>query len=59
MILQKLTDAELFRRKGYSGGNYSSPYFNDSQRQALKDAEKSRLEVLRIIGEPTAATLGI
>ena len=33
-------------------------YFNDSQRQATKDAEKiAGLEVLRIINEPTAASL--
>ena len=33
-------------------------YFNDSQRQATKDAGKiSGLEVLRIINEPTAAAL--
>jgi len=33
-------------------------YFNDSQRQATKDAGKiAGLEVLRIINEPTAASL--
>jgi molecular chaperone DnaK len=33
-------------------------YFNDSQRQATKDAGKiAGLEVLRIINEPTAAAL--
>ena len=33
-------------------------YFNDSQRQATKDAGKiSGLEVLRVINEPTAAAL--
>ena len=35
-------------------------YFNDSQRQATKDAGKiAGLEVLRIINEPTAAALGL
>jgi molecular chaperone DnaK (HSP70) len=35
-------------------------YFNDAQRQATKDAAAiSKLNVLRIINEPTAAAIGI
>ena len=35
-------------------------YFNDAQRQATKDAGKiAGLEVLRIINEPTAASLAV
>ncbi len=60
MILQKLkTDAE-----GYLGSQVTQAvitvpaYFNDSQRQATKDAGKiAGLDVLRIINEPTAAAL--
>ena len=60
MILAKLkADAE-----SYLGGTVSQAvitvpaYFNDSQRQATKDAGKiAGLEVLRIINEPTAAAL--
>jgi len=60
MILQKLkADAEK-----YVGGTISQAvitvpaYFNDSQRQATKDAGKiAGLEVMRIINEPTAAAL--
>ena len=60
MILSKLkTDAE-----SYLGGKVSQAvitvpaYFNDSQRQATKDAGRiAGLEVLRIINEPTAASL--
>ncbi len=60
MILSKLkADAE-----SYLGGTVSQAvitvpaYFNDSQRQATKDAGKiAGLEVLRIINEPTAAAL--
>lgn len=61
MILQKLkTDAE-----GYLGGEKITKavitvpaYFNDSQRQATKDAGKiAGLEVMRIINEPTASAL--
>ncbi|MCL2587105.1 MAG: molecular chaperone DnaK [Firmicutes bacterium] len=60
MILTKLKqDAE-----GYLGGKVTKAvitvpaYFNDSQRQATKDAGKiAGLEVLRIINEPTAAAL--
>jgi molecular chaperone DnaK len=60
MILQKLkTDAE-----SYLGGKVTKAvitvpaYFSDSQRQATKDAGKiAGLEVLRIINEPTSASL--
>jgi molecular chaperone DnaK len=60
MILQKLkTDAE-----NYLGGRVTQAvitvpaYFNDIQRQATKDAGRiAGLEVLRIINEPTAASL--
>ncbi len=60
MILSKLkSDAE-----SYLGGKVTQAvitvpaYFNDSQRQATKDAGKiAGLEVLRIINEPTAAAL--
>ena len=37
---------------------YSSSYFNDSQRQATKDAGKiAGLDVKRIVNEPTAAAV--
>ncbi len=60
MILQKLArDAE-----NYLGGKIKKAvitvpaYFDDSQRQATKDAGKiAGLEVMRIINEPTAASL--
>ncbi len=60
MVLSKLkADAE-----SYLGGTVTQAvitvpaYFNDSQRQATKDAGKiAGLEVLRIINEPTAAAL--
>ena len=60
MVLSKLkADAE-----SYLGGKVTQAvitvpaYFNDSQRQATKDAGKiAGLEVLRIINEPTAAAL--
>ncbi len=60
MILQKLKKAA----EDYVGGTITQAvitvpaYFNDSQRQATKDAGKiAGLEVLRIINEPTAAAL--
>src|SRR5579864_7309760 len=60
MILTKLKEAA----ESYLGGKVSQAvitvpaYFNDSQRQATKDAGKiAGLEVLRIINEPTAAAL--
>ena len=60
MILQKLkTDAEAFLGESVSQAVITVPaYFNDSQRQATKDAGQiAGLEVLRIINEPTAAAL--
>ena len=60
MILQKLkTDAEAYLGENISQAVITVPaYFNDSQRQATKDAGKiAGLEVLRIINEPTAASL--
>jgi molecular chaperone DnaK len=60
MILQKLrTDAEAFLGEKISQAVITVPaYFNDSQRQATKDAGRiAGLEVLRIINEPTAASL--
>ena len=60
MILQKLkADAEAYLGETVSQAVITVPaYFNDSQRQATKDAGKiAGLEVLRIINEPTAAAL--
>ncbi|HET7090358.1 MAG TPA: molecular chaperone DnaK [Anaerolineae bacterium] len=60
MILQKLKkDAEAYLGEPVSQAVITVPaYFNDSQRQATKDAGKiAGLEVLRIINEPTAAAL--
>jgi molecular chaperone DnaK len=60
MILQKLKDAaEAFLGEKVSKAVITVPaYFNDSQRQATKQAgEIAGLEVLRIINEPTAAAL--
>jgi molecular chaperone DnaK len=60
MILQKLrADAEAYLGEKVSEAVITVPaYFNDSQRQATKDAGKiAGLEVLRIINEPTAASL--
>jgi len=60
MILQKLkTDAEAYLGEPVTQAVITVPaYFNDSQRQATKDAGKiAGLEVLRIINEPTAASL--
>ena len=60
MILQKLkTDAESYLGETVNEVVVTVPaYFNDSQRQATKDAGKiAGLEVLRIINEPTAAAL--
>ena len=60
MILRKLKEAA----EAYLGGTVTQAvitvpaYFNDSQRQATKDAGRiAGLEVLRIINEPTAASL--
>ena len=60
MILTKLKqDAESYLGEKVSKAVITVPaYFNDSQRQATKDAGKiAGLEVLRIINEPTAAAL--
>ncbi len=60
MILQKMrADAEAFLGEKVTQAVITVPaYFNDSQRQATKDAGKiAGLEVLRIINEPTAASL--
>jgi molecular chaperone DnaK len=60
MILQKLkADAEAYLGEPVTQAVITVPaYFNDSQRQATKDAGKiAGLEVLRIINEPTAASL--
>src|SRR6516162_977809 len=60
MILSKLrADAEAKLGEKITQAVITVPaYFNDSQRQATKDAGKiAGLEVLRIINEPTAASL--
>lgn len=60
MILQKLkSDAEEYLGTSVTQAVITVPaYFNDSQRQATKDAGKiAGLEVLRIVNEPTAAAL--
>src|SRR6202158_4539872 len=60
MILGKLkTDAEAFLGDKVTQAVITVPaYFDDSQRQATKDAGQiAGLEVLRIINEPTAAAL--
>src|SRR5450759_2739525 len=60
MILQKLkSDAEEYLGEKITQAVITTPaYFDDSQRQATKDAGRiAGLEVLRIINEPTAAAL--
>lgn len=60
MILQKLKmDAEAYLGEPVTKAVITVPaYFNDSQRQATKDAGRiAGLEVLRIINEPTASAL--
>ncbi|WP_440956260.1 molecular chaperone DnaK [Methanosarcina sp. Mfa9] len=60
MILQKLrNDAEAYLGEDIKQAVITVPaYFNDAQRQATKDAGQiAGLEVLRIINEPTAASL--
>ena len=60
MVLQKLkTDAENYLGSKVDKAVITVPaYFSDAQRQATKDAGKiAGLEVLRIINEPTAASL--
>nr|MCU0536701.1 molecular chaperone DnaK [Hydrococcus sp. Prado102] len=60
MILRKLAEeASRFLGEEVTGAVITVPaYFNDSQRQATRDAGRiAGLEVLRIINEPTAASL--
>ncbi|MDD1697406.1 MAG: molecular chaperone DnaK [Methanoregula sp.] len=60
MILQKMkVDAEAYLGEKITKAVITVPaYFNDSQRQATKDAGKiAGLEVMRIINEPTASAL--
>lgn len=60
MVLMKIkADAEAYLGEKVTQAVITVPaYFNDSQRQATKDAGKiAGLEVLRIINEPTAASL--
>jgi len=60
ITLQKLkSDAEAYLGQPVTQAVITVPaYFNDSQRQATKDAGKiAGLEVLRIVNEPTAAAL--
>jgi molecular chaperone DnaK len=60
MILQKMKDAaDQYLGEKITQAVITVPaYFNDSQRQATKDAGKiAGLEVLRIVNEPTAAAL--
>src|SRR5436305_331465 len=60
MILQKMKDAaEQYLGEKITQAVITVPaYFNDSQRQATKDAGRiAGLEVLRIVNEPTAAAL--
>lgn len=60
MILQKLKDiAEAYLEESIADAVITVPaYFNDSQRQATKDAGRiAGLNVVRIINEPTAASL--
>jgi molecular chaperone DnaK len=60
MILAKLkTDAESYLGQSVTQAVITVPaYFNDSQRQATKDAGRiAGLEVMRIINEPTASAL--
>ena len=60
MILQKIkADAEAYLGQTITQAVITVPaYFNDSQRQATKDAGKiAGLEVMRIVNEPTASAL--
>ena len=60
MILQKLkADAEAYLGEPVTDAVITVPaYFNNAQREATKDAGKiAGLNVLRIINEPTAASL--
>jgi molecular chaperone DnaK len=60
MILQKIkSDSEAYLGQPITQAVITVPaYFNDSQRQATKDAGKiAGLEVMRIVNEPTASSL--
>ncbi|MEM7555480.1 MAG: molecular chaperone DnaK [Cyanobacteria bacterium P01_A01_bin.84] len=60
MILKKLSeDASTYLGESVTGAVITVPaYFNDAQRQATRDAGRiAGLEVLRILNEPTAASL--
>ncbi|MBW4577767.1 MAG: Hsp70 family protein, partial [Aphanothece sp. CMT-3BRIN-NPC111] len=60
MVLRKLADeASRYLGEAVTGAVITVPaYFNDSQRQATRDAGRiAGLEVLRILNEPTAASL--
>jgi molecular chaperone DnaK len=60
MVLKKLADdASRYLGEDVTGAVITVPaYFNDSQRQATRDAGRiAGLEVLRILNEPTAASL--
>jgi L1 cell adhesion molecule like protein len=60
MVLQKMKEiAEAYLGKEVKDAVVTVPaYFNDSQRQATKDAGTiSGINVLRIINEPTAAAI--
>ena len=60
MVLQKLKQAaEEYLGQAVSKAVITVPaYFNDAQRQATKDAGQiAGLEVMRIVNEPTAASL--
>ncbi|WP_439566429.1 Hsp70 family protein, partial [Gloeocapsopsis crepidinum] len=60
MVLRKLVeDASRYLGEPITGAVLTVPaYFNDSQRQATRDAGRiAGLEVLRILNEPTAASL--
>jgi molecular chaperone DnaK len=60
MVLRKLADeASRYLGESVTGAVITVPaYFNDSQRQATRDAGRiAGLEVLRILNEPTAAAL--
>jgi len=59
MVLRKLADASRYLVRPVTGAVITVPaYFNDSQRQATRDAGRiAGLEVMRILNEPTAASL--
>ena len=58
MMMKLKQDAEAYLGRRSPGCYYGTGVFSDSQRQATKDAGRiAGLEVLRIINEPTAASL--